>query len=97
MKASQVKEFLEYAPKDPGRTADHLRGHWFNDGDYICSTCAGRLAGRGLMLPAGSIPVWDDTAEPCGVCCGCEMPENYGHNAAVETARTAIAAATEGA
>ena len=73
MDGMKVREYLKHAPREPGPIAPHLRGHWFGDGWYICARCAGRLAARGLTLPAGAIPVWDDRAEPYGICCGCSQ------------------------
>jgi len=76
MTNQKLKEILEHCPPDPGPIAVHLAGHWITldgvDGWFICSKCAGRLSRRGCALPAGAIPVWDDRAEPYGVCAGCE-------------------------
>ena len=69
----KIKEWLLHSP--PARPgAEGLRGFWIPqvDGDYfICSTCYGRLSGRGISLPHG-IAVCDDVDEPYGVCIGCD-------------------------
>jgi hypothetical protein len=77
MTPQQAKEWIEHAPADPGVIANGLVG-WLDPEstpmNVFCSTCAGRLAGRGIMLPKNWIPVWSDSfmlqhGKHCA-CCG---------------------------
>lgn len=68
-----LRSALEHAPKEPGPIADGLIGFAMG-GHFICSTCSGRLCGRGCShLLRGSQPVWkDDTPiRPGWSCCLC--------------------------
>lgn len=74
MEAAEIRDWLQHCPPATA-TAPNLAGYWIagQSGDwYLCAACASRLAGRGIRLPAGSVPVWHDRPEPRGVCCGCE-------------------------
>jgi hypothetical protein len=70
-----LRDYVTYSPTDPAPVAVALRGVWTPvDGGlaYVCRTCVGRLMGRGVSIPVES-HVWYDTAEPYGVCVGCEL------------------------
>lgn len=72
------RRLLEHAPKDPGPIAKDLVGWWVprripeggTVNDFLCSTCAGRLAGRSIILPHDSKPIWADQPHfvPCAGC-----------------------------
>jgi hypothetical protein len=75
MTCQELHERVTYSPKDPAPVAVALRGVWTPvDGGlaYLCRTCVGRLMARGVSIPVES-HVWYDTAEPHGVCVGCEF------------------------
>jgi hypothetical protein len=67
---SQIREFLEFSPKEPGRQNPDLAG-WrtMPAEDAICSHCAGRLAARGILLPREWAPLWaGEVQDTCGAC-----------------------------
>jgi len=71
----EVREILEYAPTNPGPVAPDLRGWWIPlacGEAYLCSRCAGRMLARSFNLPRNADPVWRKSADPYGVCVGCE-------------------------
>jgi len=77
MTTDTIRDYVTYSPVDPAPVAGALRGVWTPvDGGlaYVCRICLGRLMGRGVSLPVES-HVWRDTAEPTGVCAGCERVE----------------------
>lgn len=74
MTCLELHDRVIYSPVDPAPIAGALRGVWTPvDGGlaYVCRTCLGRLMGRGCTVPV-DFHVWRDTAEPYGVCVGCE-------------------------
>ena len=76
---------IEHAPRTLlNPIAKNLRGWWltFNDGNppgdymlYVCAECAARIMDRGCHLLGNPEPVWNDRAEPFGVCVCCH-PSN---------------------
>lgn len=65
----QAKEWIEYAPKDPGRLASDLAGWTIADG-AVCSHCAGRIMARVMSAFRGCLPIWKDqvTDQTCALC-----------------------------
>ncbi len=57
------RTFLEHAPA-AGPAAPGLIGFVDVLGHFICSTCSGRIMGRGCSLAGPATPVWFDS--PCG-------------------------------
>ena len=70
-----LKKAIEYAPSDPGKLAENLRGWWTADNLYICAHCAGRIIDRACRLPNGVEPSWADRPSKHGKCCLCSKPE----------------------
>ena len=67
---AQVREWLAYAPAEPGPIAPRLRGFTINS-HFYCSRCCGRVAARGLLLPRLAIALWrEDYSQPvtCAAC-----------------------------
>jgi len=73
MTPKELKEILEYAPKDPGPMAPGLVGNVTPLGYFFCAECVCRAMRRmGYGLFKGFVPVWSDcmhSDEPCD-CCG---------------------------
>ena len=62
------REWLEYAPRDPGPIAGDLAGWTDGLGYYICAHCAGRIMARGFTLQRPCTPTWGATDETCDLC-----------------------------
>ena len=70
MNPAQVKEWLQYAPADPGPCAAGLAG--FSMGSFFyCTRCTGRLLGRAILLPRDALPVWSDQLNGSMKCDAC--------------------------
>ena len=66
----RYREWIEYAPVDPGPQAAGLLGWTDGLGCYLCAHCAGRIMARGCQLVAPAVATWDTTDETCDLC-GC--------------------------
>lgn len=68
----RLRHAIEHAPQDPGKIAVGLLGWNFDDGNFVCAHCAGRIMARGCRVPPNSHDVWKNVNKPAGPCCCCQ-------------------------